>query len=471
MWRLLAVGLMGLAIWAVNVLLPTSRDEEQLRSLTSIAVQGSDAPLASNSPSLANSLPIQPVAATTARTDAQNWLPAAETAAIETDTAKTVPAPGDGPVATTSTKPLLAPSPPTQLMAGLPTADTEESPAKLVSKLQAQLRRVGCYKGATDGNWNANTRRAMARFNDRINAQIDLDAASPALLTLVETYGNRACGRPCLPGTLPNAAGVCITPETTIAAATPVTAATLSAVAAGASNTASESATLGTGAGFQSEPAATPMMIGGDAQTPSQPEQPSQTAAPANLAEAEKGAGVPKVATTPTAQTVIAARTPSSSSTHILSAANDWSPTIFAEPMASGVSAPQPLVVAQARAVTRPQSLAKKDVTLQLMAPSTDVAVIATPALADVTAAPAQTAIVVLSASHAKKKRARKSTGWGGGNQVAFGGQTTPRKRSSGNWSSVFNPGTIILSRRFTGSSGASGVLSSAGYAVVLSRR
>jgi hypothetical protein len=53
----------------------------------------------------------------------------------------------------------------------------------------------------------------MGRFNDRIGARFALDSPDPIFLTLVEKYDNRACGQPCLPGSLPDASGICLFPQ------------------------------------------------------------------------------------------------------------------------------------------------------------------------------------------------------------------------------------------------------------------
>jgi hypothetical protein len=93
------------------------------------------------------------------------------------------------------------------------TADEPPDPvaeAKLARRIQKELRRVGCLKTAVDGRWGADSRRAMRRFADRVNADQPVDRPDYVLLMLVETFADRACGTPCPSGNLPNAHGRCV---------------------------------------------------------------------------------------------------------------------------------------------------------------------------------------------------------------------------------------------------------------------
>lgn len=172
MWRLVALGSVGLAIAGASLLLPTINGEEQLRSLTHIATQGSDVAHPANAG-------------------------VGDLTPVPTHKSATLAA-------------ILTPDRPTAPV----TAEPTEASGQIVARLQEQLRRVGCFKGKAQGHWDAATRRAMARFNDRVGAHMPLDAPNPILLTLVEKYDNRACGTPCSPGTSPNASGLCVSTQT-----------------------------------------------------------------------------------------------------------------------------------------------------------------------------------------------------------------------------------------------------------------
>jgi len=165
-WLLFAVAL--LAIWGLNQLLPAANPEEQLRSLTKIVAQSGS-----------NSLQ-----------DVNHELPR---------------------VAATS-------------QTGLPS--DFGSPA-LVIELQDQLRRVGCYKGPIDGRWSPATRRALARFNDRIDLHASFDQPLPTMLPVIGKFGDRACGTPCPAGSRPDGEGACMTLQTVASAAPTVSRAKL----------------------------------------------------------------------------------------------------------------------------------------------------------------------------------------------------------------------------------------------------
>mgnify|MGYP001304260573 FL=1 len=83
----------------------------------------------------------------------------------------------------------------------------------LAQRLQAQLRRVGCYRGALDGDWDKRSQRAMMRFTERINAELPVDQPDYILLMLLETYEDRACGQICGAGRSPDANGRCRSTE------------------------------------------------------------------------------------------------------------------------------------------------------------------------------------------------------------------------------------------------------------------
>ncbi len=46
---------------------------------------------------------------------------------------------------------------------------------QLVTALQHELTRVGCYAGAASGSWDRETRAAVATFMDRVNAVLPVD--------------------------------------------------------------------------------------------------------------------------------------------------------------------------------------------------------------------------------------------------------------------------------------------------------
>ena len=95
-------------------------------------------------------------------------------------------------------------------------AASEDQRIVLVKDLQAQLKRVGCYEGEVNGQWNASTKRAMATFTDRVNASLPIQNPDYILLTLVQGHRGNACGSSCPAGEALNEARRCV-PDAIIA--------------------------------------------------------------------------------------------------------------------------------------------------------------------------------------------------------------------------------------------------------------
>jgi len=86
-------------------------------------------------------------------------------------------------------------------------------------ELQKELRRVGCYEGELNGVWTQSTRQAMKAFTDRVNATLPTDEPDSILLTLVQAYQDKVCGKPCPAGQGLSDAGRCV-PTAILARAT-----------------------------------------------------------------------------------------------------------------------------------------------------------------------------------------------------------------------------------------------------------
>jgi Putative peptidoglycan binding domain len=90
---------------------------------------------------------------------------------------------------------------------------------KLITEIQQQLKRLGCYYGRIDGSWGANSKDAMKTFMDRVNATLPMDDPDYLLLTLLQTHNGRTCGD-CPPGLEFSADGRCL-PQPTVAQSRP----------------------------------------------------------------------------------------------------------------------------------------------------------------------------------------------------------------------------------------------------------
>ena len=188
MRRLLAVALIIGSVWVANLLLPPGNDGQQLRSVTRTTGNAVATGPASNKQTATQAEGGQPL-----------LIPATHSSLLVRGSAEAV-------------RPIPAAS------QSAVTAEIDSS--ELIALLQDQLRRVGCYKGLRDGKWNATTRRAMARFDERINVVAALDQPHPDLLAMVSQFGARACGTACPLGARPNDQGYCMTLQT-VALATP----------------------------------------------------------------------------------------------------------------------------------------------------------------------------------------------------------------------------------------------------------
>ena len=77
-------------------------------------------------------------------------------------------------------------------------------------ELQKELKRVGCYEGELNGAWTPLTRQAMKAFTDRVNATLPTDEPDSILLTLVQAYQDKVCGKPCPAGQGLSDVGRCV---------------------------------------------------------------------------------------------------------------------------------------------------------------------------------------------------------------------------------------------------------------------
>jgi uncharacterized caspase-like protein len=76
------------------------------------------------------------------------------------------------------------------LDAGPPQADVTKS-------VQAELRRVGCLTGSTDGNWSAASQRSLTQFNRYAGTRLDTKVASTDALDTIKLKSARVCPLVC----------------------------------------------------------------------------------------------------------------------------------------------------------------------------------------------------------------------------------------------------------------------------------
>jgi uncharacterized caspase-like protein len=92
--------------------------------------------------------------------------------------------------ATPAARPEGAPSTPA---AGL-------APGEVTRMLQTELKRVGCYGGAVNGDWNVASRRALDGFNKGAGAKFEGKVASLAAVEAVREKQTRVCPLECARG-------------------------------------------------------------------------------------------------------------------------------------------------------------------------------------------------------------------------------------------------------------------------------
>lgn len=92
-----------------------------------------------------------------------------------------------GVVVAAVTPPAAQPEPPK------PTID----PAQTARQLQTELRRVGCYPGDANGNWNNDSRKALELFNKHAGTKLDVKMASLDAVDVLKGKGSRICPLQC----------------------------------------------------------------------------------------------------------------------------------------------------------------------------------------------------------------------------------------------------------------------------------
>jgi hypothetical protein len=78
-----------------------------------------------------------------------------------------------------------------------PPASTGSTPVDIARKLQAELRRVGCFNFDANGDWNADSRRALELFNKHAGATLDPKVASLDAFDMVRSKASRICPLVC----------------------------------------------------------------------------------------------------------------------------------------------------------------------------------------------------------------------------------------------------------------------------------
>jgi uncharacterized caspase-like protein len=71
------------------------------------------------------------------------------------------------------------------------------SSADIAKSVQTELRRVGCFTAAADGEWNAASQRSLALFNRHAGTKLDVKLASADTLDAIKLKSSRVCPLVC----------------------------------------------------------------------------------------------------------------------------------------------------------------------------------------------------------------------------------------------------------------------------------
>ncbi|MDO8399627.1 MAG: caspase family protein [Bradyrhizobium sp.] len=88
-----------------------------------------------------------------------------------------------------------------QQVASLPTetasAERELSSREIAQSIHTELRRVGCFSGSVDGEWNAASRRSLDLFNARAGTKLDGELARLEVLKVIKEKPAHFCRLTC----------------------------------------------------------------------------------------------------------------------------------------------------------------------------------------------------------------------------------------------------------------------------------
>jgi hypothetical protein len=106
--------------------------------------------------------------------------------------------PATPPVAATppAAPPVAAPPPVAaapEKPANVASLDPAASPADLTRSVQSELRRVGCYSGNPDGDWNAASQRSLSQFNRNAGTNLNVKAVNADTLDAIKQKSSRVC--------------------------------------------------------------------------------------------------------------------------------------------------------------------------------------------------------------------------------------------------------------------------------------
>ena len=71
------------------------------------------------------------------------------------------------------------------------------SQPEITKSVQSELRRVGCYTGNADGDWDASSQRSLSQFNRNAGMKLDVKTANADTLDAIKQKPSRVCPLVC----------------------------------------------------------------------------------------------------------------------------------------------------------------------------------------------------------------------------------------------------------------------------------
>ena len=92
--------------------------------------------------------------------------------------------------------PPVAPAP-RQERRTLPRSTPRRRRPRSRSRCRAELRRVGCYSGSADGDWDTSSQRSLSQFNRNAGMKLDVKTANADTLDAIKQKPSRVCPLVC----------------------------------------------------------------------------------------------------------------------------------------------------------------------------------------------------------------------------------------------------------------------------------
>ncbi|MBN9006229.1 MAG: caspase family protein [Rhizobiales bacterium] len=127
---------------------------------------------------------------------------ASKSTAVASNTPDRSPVKPGASAATAPASPVQTPAQQTAALspAAEPAAKPALSAVEITKSVQTELRRVGCYSGSADGDWDKASRASLEKFNRYAGAKLDIKLASLDTLDVIKGKSARVCPLICRHG-------------------------------------------------------------------------------------------------------------------------------------------------------------------------------------------------------------------------------------------------------------------------------